>query len=144
MLLASVFIKTLMKKVKIIKNCTPILDILFHRLTSNSTLTQMFLPVYINIILTLFLMYNSLVLFTHKKSVQLSSYIYYILSCSKKSFSSEQEEFNVNYSHARVLCSLFICTSTVKKLNQTRAIKIEVLLQKAFRFKVLTEYYIEA
>ena len=98
MLLASVFIKTLMKKVKIIKNCTPILDILFHRLTSNSTLTQMFLPVYINIILTLFLMYNSLVLFTHKKSVQLSSYIYYILSCSKKSFSSEQEEFNVNYS----------------------------------------------
>ena len=58
MLLISVFIKKLMKKKKISKNFTPILDVLFHRLTSNSTLTQMLLSVYINIILTLFLIYN--------------------------------------------------------------------------------------
>ena len=43
------------KKVKIIKNSTPISDVLFHRLTSNSTLIQIFLSVYINIFVTLFL-----------------------------------------------------------------------------------------
>ena len=58
MLLISVFIKKLMKKKKISKNFTPILEVLFNRLTSNSTLTQMLLSVYINIILTLFLIYN--------------------------------------------------------------------------------------
>ena len=51
MLLISVFIKKFMKKVKISKNSTPILDVLYHRMTSNSTL----LSVYINIILKLFL-----------------------------------------------------------------------------------------
>ena len=76
MLLTRVFIKKLMKKVKLIKNSTPISDLLFHRLTFDSTLTQMFLSVYINIILTLLLMYNSLILFPRKKTAQLSSYIY--------------------------------------------------------------------
>ena len=40
MLLIRVFIKALMKKVKISKNSTP--DGLFHRLASNSTLIEMF------------------------------------------------------------------------------------------------------
>ena len=77
MLLISASIKKLMKKVTISKNSTPILDVLFHRLTSNSMLIQMFLFVYINIILTLFLIYKSLISFYHKKSVQLSRSIYF-------------------------------------------------------------------
>ena len=91
-----------MKKVKLIKNSTPISDLLFHRLTFDSTLTQMFLSVYINIILTLLLMHNSLISFPRKKTVQLSSYIYNFFSCSKKRFSSQQKQSNVNYSHTRV------------------------------------------
>ena len=55
MLSISVFIKKLMKKMKISKNSTPILDELFHRLTFNLTLIQMIFSVYINIILILFL-----------------------------------------------------------------------------------------
>ena len=77
MLLISASIKKLMKKVTISKNSTPTLDVLFQRLTSNSMLIQMLLSVYINIILTLFLIYNSLILFYHKKSVHLSRSIYF-------------------------------------------------------------------
>ena len=55
MLSISVFIKKLMKKMKISKNSTPILDERFHRLTFNLTLIQMIFSVYINIILILFL-----------------------------------------------------------------------------------------
>ena len=49
--LISVFIKKVMKKENVSKNSTPILDVLYHRLTSKSTLQS----VYINIIQTLFL-----------------------------------------------------------------------------------------
>ena len=73
MLLINIFIKKLMKKVRITKNSTPMSDALFYRLTSNSTLIQMPLSVYINIIVTLFLIYNSLILFSRKKPVYLSS-----------------------------------------------------------------------
>ena len=90
MLLISVFIKKLMKKKKISKNSTPTLDVLFHRLTSSSTLIQMLLPVNINIILKLFFIYyNSVVLFSHKKSVQLSSYIYFLLIQEKFFFTAK-------------------------------------------------------
>ena len=124
--LISVFIKKLMKKM----NSTPILDVLFHRVTSNSTLIQMLLSAYINIILALFLIYNSLILFFHKN----------LSSCSKKSFSSQQKQCNMNYSDTRVLFT-FICTSDCQSntCNQT-----VVLLQINFRLKFLTEYSIEA
>ena len=138
MLLISVFIKKLMKKVKISKNFIPILDVLHHRLTSNST----FLSVYKHypniifniIILTILTIIKSLI-FSHKKSVQLSSYIYYIFSCSKKSFSSQQKQFNVNYSHTRVLCLLFICTSDCQETKSNTCNQIEVLPQRDFRLK---------
>ena len=99
MLLINVLIKNLMKKVKITKNSTPVSDLLLHILTSNSSLIQMFLSFCIKVIVTLFLIYNSLILFSHKN-----------LSSHKKSFSSQQEQSNVNYSQG-VLCLLFICTS---------------------------------
>ena len=143
MVLISVFIKKLMKKVKISKNSTGNLDPFFCRLTSNSALIQMLLSVDINIILTLFLIYNSLILFSHKKSVQLSSYIYYIFSCSQKSFSSQKKQFNVNYSHTPVLCLLFICTSHCQE-TKLNTCDLEILLQREFRLKVLTEHCIEA
>ena len=143
MVLISVFIKKLMKKVKISKNSTGNLDPFFYRLTSNSALIQMLLSADINIILTLFLIYNSLILFSHKKSVQLSSYIYYIFSCSQKSFSSQQKQFNVNYSHTPVLCLLFICTSDCQE-TKLNTCDLEIFLQREFRLKILTEHCIEA
>ena len=122
MLLISVFIKKLMKKKKkISKNSTSILDVLFHRLTSSSTLIQMLLPAHINIILKLFFIYyNSVVLFPNKKSVQLSSCIYekfFFTAKTMKSFSSQQKQCNVNYSHTRALCLLFICTLAVERIR---------------------------
>ena len=95
--------------------------------------------VYINIILTLFLISNPLILFSHKNSVQLSSYVYYIFSCSKKSFSSQQKQFNVNYSHTRVLCLLFICTSDCQETKSNTCNQTEVLLQRDFRLNVLAD-----
>ena len=133
-----------MKKVKISNNSTPILDVLFHRLTSNSILIQMLFSVYINIILTLFLIYNSLILFSHKKSVQFSSYIYYIIFCFTKRFSSQQKQFNLNYSHTRVLCLLFIWTSGSQETKSNVCNQTKVLLLRYFRLKVLTGYCIEA
>ena len=135
MVLISVFIKKLMKKVKISKNSTGNLDPFFCRLTSNSALIQMLLSVDINIILTLFLIYNSLILFSHKKSVQLSSYMYYIFFCSKENFSSQQKQVNVNYSHTRVLCLFFICTSDCQETKSNTCNQIEVLPQRDFRLK---------
>ena len=71
----------------------------------------------------LFLIYNSLILFSHKKYIQLS--INSLISCPKKSFSSQQKhfnlQFNVNYSHTRANFSFV--RQTFKKLHQTSAIK---------------------
>ena len=85
----------------------------------------------------MFLIYNSLILFSDKISVQLSSYISYIFSCSKKSFSSQQKHFNVNYSHTRVLCLFFICTSYCQETKSNTCNQIGVLLQRDLRLKVL-------
>ena len=50
----------------------------------------------------------------------------------------------MNYSYRRVLCLLFICTSGCQETKSNKCSQIEVLLQRDFRLKVLTELYIEA
>ena len=100
----------------------------------------MFLSVYINIQL---LIHNSLKLYFPIKN--LSSYlanyqlsaIYLIFSLvPRKDFSSQQKQFNVNYSHSRV----FICSSDFQETKSNKCSQIEVLLQRDYRLKVLTEY----
>ena len=79
MLLINVFIKKSMKKVKNTNNFTPISDALL----SDGYLIKYSckcLSVYISIIITLSLIYNSLILSCHKKSVQLSIGIFSFLS----------------------------------------------------------------
>ena len=63
----------------------------------------------------------------------------FLFSCPKTSFSFQQKQFNGNYSHTRVLCLLFICTSDYQETKSNMCNQIEVLLQRDFRLKVLTE-----
>ena len=88
------------------------------------------LSVYINIFVALFLIRNSLILFSHEKSVIIYYLylfylyyikIYYLFSCPKKNVSSQQRHFNLIRITACVFT--FICTTVGKKLNQTGAIK---------------------
>ena len=121
MLLINVLIKNLMKKVKITKNSTPMSDLLLHTLTSNSTLIQIFLSFCIKIIVTLFLIYNSLILFSHKN---LSSYLANIIFAlvTKKVFLLSKNNL-MSIIHILVCYVYFsFVHQAVKKLNQTRAI----------------------
>ena len=96
-----------------------------------------------SLILLYFHKFNSLILFSHKKSSRLPSYIF-SFPCLKKSFSSQQKQFNVNYSHTPVLCLLFICTSDPQETKSNKCNQIEVLLLRDIRLKVSTEYCIQA
>ena len=95
MLLISFFIKKLMKKVKNINNCTPILDALLSDWYLIKYSCKC-LSVYISIIMTLFLIYNSVILSCHKKSVQLSIGIFSFLlwlDPRKKIFSKQTHKY---------------------------------------------------
>ena len=74
-----------------------------------------YMPVYINIIITLFLIrcINKLTNFSSNKSVHLS--IYYLFSCPKKSFSSQQKYVNL---HIYILvCLLFFLSKWFKRFT---------------------------
>ena len=91
-----------MEKVKNTKNFTPVSDAIL----SDWKLWYKYFPVYIDIIVTLFLTYDSFIIFCHEKSVQLSmigSYIFFCLvTWLKKKHFNWMGQFNVNYSHTGV------------------------------------------
>ena len=72
----------------------------------------MLLPVNINIILKLFFIYyNSVVLFSHKKSVQLSSYIYFLLIQEKFFFTAKTIQCEL-FTYSRVMFAFHLYISS--------------------------------
>ena len=88
-----------------------------------------------NVIITLFFINNSLILFSHKN---LSSDLYifsFLLPQEKFFFSAKTLQFNLNYSHTRVFTfRLYDCLET----ESNRCNRTEVLLQGDFRLKSLS------
>ena len=88
-----------------------------------------------NVIITLFFINNSLILFSHKN---LSSDLYifsFLLPQEKFFFSAKTLQFNLNYSHTRVFTfHLYDCLET----ESNRCNRTEVLLHGDFRLKSLS------
>ena len=142
--------KTAFKKLEVIWSAGAghitwnVLKAVFHKfyLVHTWILCHKCLSVYINIIVTLFLIYNSIILFSYKTSVQLS--IHSLFSCPKKSFSSQQNHFSLMWIIHILVCLLFIFTSDCQETEANKCNQIEVLLLRDFRLKDLTKYCIQA
>ena len=119
MLLINIFRKKLIQKVKNTKGFTPILDILFsdRHVIKYSCKS---LSVYINIILTLFLIHNLLILCPHKKSIQLSIY-------SDEKFFFSSKHFNSMWIIQIPVFTLHLYDC--QEIKSNRPIQIEVLLR---------------
>ena len=130
MLLINVLVKYLMKQVKNINNFTQF-QTYFFSVWHVIKHSYKCLSVYINIIVTLFLIHNSLILSSHNKSFHLS--IYSLFSYPNKLFFSANLMRIIDI----LVYLLFTCTSS-NKCN-----KIEVLLKRDFRPTVLTKYCIQ-
>ena len=84
--------------------------------------------------------YNSLILFSHKKIVQLTCIFFFLLSQETFFFQTKTLQFNVNYSHICVFTFHSYVRLSRNKIKQKKCNQIEVLLQGDFRLKVLKNY----
>ena len=92
------------------------------------------LSIYINIIVTFFLILNSLILFSHRK---ICPAVYYLFSCPKDSISSQQKHFNLMWIIQILYPSVYFSFARLQETKSNMCNQIEVLLQRDFRLKSL-------